>query len=191
MDQMPNDFDFSNMETFLADQEPRAGQLNGRALVEAAAEAFGEDFREVLVHIRECKGHVAGLCCGPSNEDGRRRLHNAKLKTTYFADVRRGLTALSLRYRAELAKQLPELMELALKLEESEIHLAEAYRLERELIDQKQEQKKTGLYPNVAAAADILFDKHRVTHWHWSAADDQQLARIAAILHEKIDRSSR
>jgi hypothetical protein len=183
--EMPHHFDSESSAAEV--QKPRNSYLIAQGLVGLVANIVGEDYASLLADIRRYKGHVAGLCSGPSNEDGRRRLHNPELKTTYVASSIAALRAMSLKYRREVVSQIPAIMELALKLEQAELHLVEALQVEALMKADRSHYEETGLFPAVADAADVLFQKHRVTHWHWSAASDDQLGRIAAILCERIE----
>lgn len=188
MGEIPHHFEF---EPGLAEDTPRNSSFIAHELLGTIAGLVGEDYVCTLADIRRYSGHVAGLCSGSSNEDGRRRLHNPELKTTYVAASITALRAMSLKYRREVVEQLPAVVECTLKLQQAEIHLKEALEVEELMKADRRHYDETGLFPAVAAAADVLFQKHRVTHWHWSAASDDQLARIAAILSERIEEPAR
>jgi hypothetical protein len=175
-------------------EEPALGgsRLTGfeiaKDLVSLMMQGLGAEIADVEAQIRRFKETMADLHSDASGEDARRRLQNPRLRTTYLDDRMQALTVKSIEIREQLARSLPALVEAAVKLEliEAELDAAKSLRAEQQAA--VSEREATGLFPAVARQAEYLWSRYRVKHWHWAAADQGQLKRIAEIL---LDRSAR
>ena len=181
-------FPGSSPEEPALDGSRNTGFEIGKDLVSLLAQSLGAEVADVEAQIRRLKETMADRHADASREDARRRLQNPRLRTTYLDDRVKALTVKSIEIREQLVGSLPALVEAAVKLEliEAELDTAKALRAEQKAA--VSEREATGLFPAVARQADYLWDRYRVTHWHWTAAGQEQLEQIAEIL---LGRSAR
>jgi hypothetical protein len=157
-------------------------------LVSLITQGLGVEIANVEAQIRRFKEIMADLHPDANGEDARRRLQNPRLRTTYLDDRMQALTVKSIEIREQLVRSLPALVEAAIKLELIEAELDAAKALRAEQRSAVSEREATGLFPAVARQAEYLWSRYRVKHWHWAAADQDQLKRIAEILLERSAR---
>lgn len=156
-----------------------------QAVLASVALELGDEVHQLVEHIGHLKEQMAGFRRDPTGDDARRRLQNPRLRTTYVDERIKALTATTISLREELTKKMESVLKPALKLEMAEAELAAATALRAELDLVRIAKEATGLYPAVAVAADHLFERYRVTHWHWANASPDSLRAIAELLRRQ------
>jgi hypothetical protein len=138
-----------------------------------------DGFVNALRHLQDVR---AGRANGRTFEDGRRRLQNPRLNTTYAGERQRALLSRTIDLREELANLLPAVIEAAIELELAETELAVVEEGIESLNAVGQFRETTGLYPEAAKVVDDLYARYRVDRWNWAGVDDARLERLARIL---------
>ncbi len=119
--------------------------------------------------------HVSSVC-------DENRLGDPRLRTTYPDERRRALTNRLLRYNDGLADLLPQVFELAVKIELAQVELAEERRRDREYRDADHLRAELGLYVEVIDTINTLYQDYKVTRRHYACLSDEQYRDIAAII---------
>lgn len=165
--------------------------------------AFGQDVAELRETIKHHQADVqtdaayvaslfemrAGLREREHASSPQQRLANPRLRTTYPNERKRALTKRMLDNADEIAKHLGPAVDAITRLELAKIELELEDRRDRIFKDAEDIRKQVGIYDELIAAIQRLYEQYDVTRWHWQSLTDEQLRDIAAILwrREKED----
>jgi hypothetical protein len=145
-------------------------------------EELAEDMSVAMRAVRHLQEQHAGQHPGQSPEDARRRLQNAKLKTTYPANAARSLIAMRLELVEQISEQLQALFAPLMKLEIVNAELAATRDTLVEIERVREVHRTTGLYSGSADFLSRLFVNYNVTWKEWetlSEDDERAIADIA------------
>lgn len=143
---------------------------------------LAEEMSVAMRAVRHLQQQHAGQHPGQSPEDARRRLQNAKLKTTYPTNSARSLIAMRLELVEQIAEQLQALFAPLMKLEIVNAELAATRDTLVEIERVREVHRTTGLYSGSADFLSRLFVNHNVTWKEWetlSEDDERAIADIA------------
>lgn len=152
-----------------------------RSVAENIFDELAEDMAAGMRAVRHLQEQHACQHPGESPEDARRRLQNPKFRTTYPVNAARSLIAMRLELVEELAKRMPELFTLLMKLEVVDAELAATRDTLVEVERVREVHRTTGVYSGSADFLSRLFVNYNVTWKEFEALSEEGERQIADI----------
>lgn len=151
-------------------------------LSEGVAERFEAEITETTNYAKALLERRAGFKNGLLGKCDPNRLRDPRLRTTAPHERSIALTKRAIDWRDDLAKLLPEVMALAMKIEFAEIELVEERRREAEVRDAQEAREMLGIYVEAIATIDRLYNDYGVTRRHHATISNEEYRDIAAII---------
>lgn len=124
----------------------------------------------------------AGLIKRKKGSSPEQRLAHPRLRTTYPNQRKRALTKRMLHCADEIAEHLGPALDAVVRFELAKIELEQEDRRDGIFADAEELRDTVGIYDELLAAVQRLFEQYDVTRWHWQSLTDEQLRDLGAVL---------
>ena len=151
-------------------------------LSEGVTERFEVEVAETTEYAKALLERRAGFATALLGKCDPNRLRDPRLRTTAPHERSIALTKRAIDWRDELAKLLPDVMALTMKIEFAEIELIEERRREAEMRDAREARETLGIYVEAIDTIDRLYNDYGVTRRHHATISAEGYRDIAAII---------